>query len=74
MIIDNQYCCFNCGTPMSQPTESRCCSAFCEQQVETVERASMDELMDDRLAEIKFLQPINPDPVTAMAKELKKGS
>jgi hypothetical protein len=34
----------------------------------------MDELLDDRLAEQKFLRPINPDPVTAMAKELKKSS
>jgi hypothetical protein len=59
---------------MAQPTESRCCSTKCEQLALRVERASMDELLDDRLAEMKFLRPINPDPVTAIAKELKRGS
>ena len=33
----------------------------------------MDELLDDRLAEMRFLRPLNPDPVTAIAKELKRG-
>ncbi len=32
----------------------------------------MDELLDDRLAEMKFLRPINPDPVKAMAAAMKK--
>jgi len=59
---------------MAQPTESRCCSTKCEQLALRVERTSMDELLDDRLAEMKFLRPINPDPVTAIAKELKRGS
>jgi hypothetical protein len=59
---------------MAQPTESRCCSTKCEQLALRVERASMDEILDDRLAEMRFLRPINPDPVTAIAKELKRGS
>jgi hypothetical protein len=59
---------------MEQPTESRCCSTKCEQLALRVERTSMDEILDDRLAEMKFLRPINPDPVTAIAKELKRGS
>lgn len=67
-------CCFGCGKPMAQATESHCCSAECERYTLAVERRSMDELLDDRLAEQKFLRPINPDPVTAMAKELKKSS
>ena len=66
------YNCFGCGNPMIEPTESHCCSAQCEQAVVAIGRASMDELLDDRLAERKFLRPINPDPVTAMAKELKR--
>jgi hypothetical protein len=57
---------------MAQPTESRCCSAPCEQLALRVERTSMDELLDDRLAEKKFLRPINPDPVKAMAAAMKK--
>jgi hypothetical protein len=58
---------------MEQPTESRCCSTKCEQLALRVERTSMDELLDDRLAEMRFLRPLNPDPVTAIAKELKRG-
>lgn len=71
-MTESTYTCFGCGTPMKSRTESRCCSAQCEQDVLAIERASMDELMDDRLAEMKFLRPINPDPITAMAKELKR--
>lgn len=71
---EQTYDCFGCGRPMAEPTDSRCCSAQCERYVATIERRSMDELLDDRLAERKFLQPINPDPVTAMAKELKRRS
>jgi hypothetical protein len=59
---------------MAQPTESRCCSTKCEQLALRVEKTSMDEILDDRLAEMKFLRPINPDPVTAIVKELKRGS
>ena len=66
-------CCFYCGNPMAQPTETRCCSEKCEQLALGVERTSMDELLDDRLAQVKFLRPLNPDPVTAIAKELKRG-
>lgn len=71
-MTEQTYNCFYCGLPMAQPTESHCCSAQCEQAVVAIERASMDELLDDRLAERKFLRPINPDPVTAMAKELRR--
>lgn len=71
-MTEQTYNCFYCGLPMAQPTESNCCSAQCEQAVVAIERASMDELLDDRLAEMKFLRPINPDPVTAMAKELRR--
>lgn len=73
-MTESGQCCFYCGNPMAQPTETRCCSARCEQLALRVERASMDELMDDRLAQMKFLRPLNPDPVTAIAKELKRGS
>lgn len=71
-MTETGQCCFYCGSPMAQPTESRCCSAPCEQLALRVERTSMDELLDDRLAEKKFLRPINPDPVKAMAAAMKK--
>ena len=72
-MSETGYSCFYCGSAMAQPTDSHCCSAQCEKLVLQVERSSLDELLDDRLAEIKFLQPINPDPVKAMAKDLKRG-
>lgn len=71
-MTETTYNCFGCGKPMGQQTESNCCSVACERDVVAIERASLDELLDDRLAERKFLQPLNPDPVTAMAKELKR--
>ena len=73
-MTESGQCCFYCGNPMAQPNESRCCSARCEQLALRVEKTAMDELMDDRLAQMKFLRPLNPDPVTAIAKELKRGS
>ncbi len=73
-MSETGYTCFYCGNPMAHTAEGRCCSTLCEQLVLRVERTSMDELLDDRLAEQKFLRPINPDPVTAIAKELKRGS
>lgn len=71
-MSETGYNCFYCGSPMTQSNESRCCSTSCEQMALRVERVSMDELLDDRLAEIKFLQPINPDPIKAMATAIKK--
>lgn len=73
-MIETEYNCFGCGKPMKPNTEGHFCSAECKRYVAAIENASMDELLDDRLAERKFLRPINPDPITTMAKELKRRS
>jgi hypothetical protein len=64
--------CFYCKQPDRVLTGMRCCSARCEQLAARAEQTSLDEFMDDRLAEAKFLRPINPDPVRTLAKELKR--
>ena len=68
----SEYNCLYCAKEMAQPTESHCCSTLCEQMVVARKREHLDEMLDDRLAEAKFLRPINPDPVRTMAKELKR--
>ena len=67
--------CFYCGKLLDEQPPSKCCSPECEQAAAATERRSLDEVLDDRLeqtARFKFLRPINPDPVTEMAKELKR--
>jgi hypothetical protein len=59
----------------SQPQCPHCGSSECKEAAAATERRSLDEILDDRLeqaARFKFLWPINPDPVTEMAKELKR--
>lgn len=65
MSTSTGYFCFGCGNPMGQPTESHCCSTMCEQYAAEIEA-------QDAQAEKRFLQPINPDPVTGLARALKE--
>jgi hypothetical protein len=60
---------------MDHEPQGKYCSPECEKAAETLERRSLDEILDDRLertARLRFLNPINPDPIKEMAKELKR--
>ena len=67
--------CLYCSKPMDNEPEGKCCSPECEKAAADLERRSLDEILDDRLerkARLKFLNPINPDPLRAMAAAMKK--
>ena len=77
IFCDFRPWCAYCRKPMDYKLEGQTCSPECEEAVRNLEMRSLDEIMDDRLetpARQKFLRPINPDPIKAMAKELKRDS